>query len=247
MYTYLDSSDESYCLSVRDDVGDDDNPSCDISDMEACSDEYLDNEELFNRRYEEGYNIYSEPYAKWLLKNHPRETPKDWITRLEQGIIKFYQHTLTYNIMCVVSGVTKSKGLKNSSVHSDNSMVPHGSQQSDMTLEEEGDANEQLYHKRFEEGYDIYDEEYVKWMMINHPNDVPSEWLTEVSSSSNMPATTSASQPDKSTKSHKIVLNPRKRLRAYDTKPGGPENIGNHISKYLREKDKKRKGRRGKK
>ena len=77
MYTYLDSSDESYCLSVRDDVGDDDNPSCDISDMEACSDEYLDNEELFNRRYEEGYNIYSEPYAKWLLKNHPRETPKD--------------------------------------------------------------------------------------------------------------------------------------------------------------------------
>ena len=42
-------------------------------------------------------------------------------------------------------------------------MVPHGSQQSDITLEEEGDANnEQLYQKRFEEGYDIYDEEYAK-------------------------------------------------------------------------------------
>ena len=36
--------------------------------------------------------------------------------------------------MCVVSGVTKSKGLKKSSVHSDSSMVPHGSQQSDITL-----------------------------------------------------------------------------------------------------------------
>ena len=135
--------------------------------MEACSDEYLENEELFNRRYEEGYNIYSEPYAKWLLKNHQRETPTDWITCLKQGIIKWYQHTFTY-IMCVhvVSGVTKSKGPKNSSVHNDSSMVPHGSQQSDITLEEEGDANEQLYQKRFEEGYDIYDEEYVKWMMI---------------------------------------------------------------------------------
>ena len=48
-------------------------------------------------------------------------------------------------IMCVVSGVTKSEGPKNSSVHSDSLMVPHGSQQSDITLEEEGDANEQLY------------------------------------------------------------------------------------------------------
>ena len=45
-------------------------------------------------------------------------------------------------IMRVVSGVTKSKGPKNSSVHSDSSMVPHGSQQSDITLEKEGDATE---------------------------------------------------------------------------------------------------------
>ena len=240
--TYLDGeSDESSPLSIHGDVvDDDDNPSCDISDMEACSDEYLENEELFNRQYEEGYNIYSEPYAKWLLKNHPRETPTDWIIRLEQGIIKWYQHLY---IMRVVSGVTKSKDPKNSSVHSDSSMVPHGSQQSDITLEEERDANEQLYQKRFEEGYDIYDEEYVKWMMINHPNDVPSEWLTEVSSSSKMPATTTASQPDKSTKSDKIVLNyssiyealnrPRKRSRSYDSKPGGSEDTGHYISKYL--------------
>ena len=50
MCTYLESdSDESNSLSVRDDVGnDDDNYSCDNSNMEACSDEYLENEELFN-------------------------------------------------------------------------------------------------------------------------------------------------------------------------------------------------------
>ena len=46
-------------------------------------------------------------------------------------------------------------------------MVPHGSQQSDITLEEEGDANEQLYQKRFEEGYDIYDEEYAMMFRVN--------------------------------------------------------------------------------
>ena len=93
MCTYLDSdSDESDPPSIHGDVIDD-NCSCDISDVEACSDEYLENEELFNRRYEEGYNIYSEPYAKWLLKNHPKETPTDWITRLnkiEKGIFKWY-------------------------------------------------------------------------------------------------------------------------------------------------------------
>ena len=159
--------------------------------------------------------------------------------------LKSRDRTYVYTYMCVVLGVTKSKGLKNTSVHSDSLMVPHGSQQSDITLEEEGDANEQLYQKWFEEGYDIYDEEYVKWLMANHPNDVPSEWLTDISTSSMVPATTTASQPDKSTKSDKIVLNPRKRSRAYDTKPGGPEDIGNYISKYLhqamQEKDNKRK------
>ena len=111
MCTYLESdSDESDCLSVRDVVDDDDNPSCDISDMEACSDEYLENEELFNRRYEEGYNIYSEPYAKWLLKNHPRETPTDWITRLEQGIINGINIHL--HILCVYMWFQVSQNQK---------------------------------------------------------------------------------------------------------------------------------------
>ena len=110
-------------------------------------------------------------------------------------------------------------------------------------FEDEGDANEQLYQKQFEEGYDIYDEDYIKQLMVNHPNDVPSEWLTEVSTSSMVPATTTASQSDKSTKCDKIILNystvyealnrPRKRPRTYDSKPGGSGDTGNYISKYL--------------
>ena len=65
----------------------------------------------------------------------------------------------------------------------------------------------------------------------------------ESSSSSMIPATTTASQPDKSTKSDKIVLNysnvyealnrPTKRSRSYDLKPGGSEDTGHYISKYL--------------
>ena len=61
-----------------------------------------------------------------------------------------------------------------------------------------------------------------------------------------VPATTTASQPDECTDSDKIVLKPRKRSRTYDSKPGGPEDTGNHTSKYLhqaikimQEKDKK--------
>ena len=55
-----------------------------------------------------------------------------------------------------------------------------------------------------------------------------------------IPATTTASQPDKSTKSDKIVLNYsnvyealNRRSRSYDLKPGGSEDTGHYISKYL--------------
>ena len=124
------------------------------------------------RSYKEGNNIYSEPYANWLLENHPKETPTDWITRLneiEKGIFKWQNLIKNFDtyvhifIMGVDSGVSKSKCFKNSSVHSNTSMVPQGSQQSNIT---EGDANEQLYQKWFEERYDIYDDEYAKEIAI---------------------------------------------------------------------------------
>ena len=71
MCTYLDSdSDPAENDAIHDDVIDNDgNCFSDSSDVEACGDEYLENEELLNRQYKEGYNIYSEPYARWLLKN----------------------------------------------------------------------------------------------------------------------------------------------------------------------------------
>ena len=35
-----------------------------------------------------------------------------------------------------------------------------------------GQFNEDLYTKRYEEGYDIYDESYVRWLKLHHPDDV---------------------------------------------------------------------------
>ena len=177
--------------------------------------------------------------TKWLLKNHPKETSTDWIKCLEQGIINGINIPLHISLHVWFQVSQNQKALKTAQC----TVTVRCSQQSDITLEEEGDATEQLYQKRFKEGYDICDEEYVKWLMINHPNDVPSEWLTEASSSSMMPATTTASQPDKSTKSDKIVLNPRKRLQAYNTKPGGPRILELNTCE---KKTNKQKGGRGK-
>ena len=102
MCTYLD--DESDPPSIHDYVGDNGNFSCDSSDIEACSDECLENEELFNRRYEEGYNIYNESYAKWLLKNHRKETPTDWITQIEKGIFNGVALVVKLDIYVCVCG-----------------------------------------------------------------------------------------------------------------------------------------------
>ena len=43
----------------------------------------LTDEALFRRRHEEGYNIYNEAYARWLLKEHPTETPSEWVKKLQ--------------------------------------------------------------------------------------------------------------------------------------------------------------------
>ena len=37
------------------------------------------------------------------------------------------------------------------------------------------DENTDLYKKRYEEKYDVYDELYVRWLIKNHPDDVRSD------------------------------------------------------------------------
>ena len=52
----------------------------------------------------EGYNIYSESYAKWLLKNHPKEIPTVWITHLnkiEKDIFKWFNLIENFDIYVI--------------------------------------------------------------------------------------------------------------------------------------------------
>ena len=47
--------------------------------------------------------------------------------------------------------------------------------------------DEELYTKRLEEGYDIFDEKYVRWLLLKHPEKVRSDWLENMPSSSQQP------------------------------------------------------------
>ena len=45
------------------------------------------------------------------------------------------------------------------------------------------DDNTDIYKKRFEEGYDMYDEPYVIWLIVNHPDDVRNDWMKKLKDS----------------------------------------------------------------
>ena len=45
------------------------------------------------------------------------------------------------------------------------------------------DDNTDVYKKRYEEGYDIFDEPYVRWLVINHPDDVRNDWMKKLKDS----------------------------------------------------------------
>ena len=47
--------------------------------------------------------------------------------------------------------------------------------------------DEELYTRRLEEGYDIYDENYVRQLFLKHPNEVCSDWLDKTPTSSKLP------------------------------------------------------------
>ena len=61
--------------------------------------------------------------------------------------------------------------------------------------------SEDLFQRWYREGYDIYDEAYVRWLMVHHPGDVKSEWLTKT-------ATTSKSfEPDQPSEKSQVYNN----------------------------------------
>ena len=99
---------------------------------------------------------------------------------------------------------------------------------------------ESLFERRFEEGYDIFHEPYVRWLMVHHPEAVKSEWLDKTPSSS---GTGSSEQKDitQDKESNEITLNyntvygamnkPRK--RPIVGAKFGPTGQTEYISEYL--------------
>ena len=46
------------------------------------------------------------------------------------------------------------------------------------TQQQSNDEKESLYRKRYDEGYDVLDDEYVEWLRHNHPESVPTSLVT---------------------------------------------------------------------
>ena len=46
------------------------------------------------------------------------------------------------------------------------------------TQQQSNDEKESLYRKRYDEGYDVFDDEYVEWLRYNHPESVPTSLVT---------------------------------------------------------------------
>ena len=47
-------------------------------------------------------------------------------------------------------------------------------------IAESHSGSEDLFQRWYKEGYDIYDESYVRWLMVHHPGDIKGEWLTNI-------------------------------------------------------------------
>ena len=47
------------------------------------------------------------------------------------------------------------------------------------------DDTTDVYKKKHEERYDIYDEPYVRWLVIKHPDDVRNDWMGKLKGSEN--------------------------------------------------------------
>ena len=51
-------------------------------------------------------------------------------------------------------------------------------------MDESEPFDEELYKRRLEEGYDVFDEKYVRWLLLKHPDKVKSDWLEKMPTSS---------------------------------------------------------------
>ena len=52
-----------------------------------------------------------------------------------------------------------------------------------LTSLDSSTTHDDVHKKRYEKGYDIYDEPYVRWLVVNHPDDVRNDWMKKIKDS----------------------------------------------------------------
>ena len=67
-------------------------------------------------------------------------------------------------------------------------------------------CDDALFQKRFEEGYDIYDEKHLSWLRIHHPNSIPHNLAASIVSSSSAGAQCPSTAPSSSCGSISDIL-----------------------------------------
>ena len=121
---------------------------------------------------EEGYDIFDEKYVRWLLLKYPDKVPSDWLqkvptsSRQQVASGKGYQHVASYSYLCMqqLMYCNRFEGQES-----------NGRQWTIWW---------RAAHKDVDEGYNIFDEKDVRWLLLQHPHKVPSDWLQKVPTSS---------------------------------------------------------------
>ena len=126
-------------------------------------------EELFNRRYEENYDIPDPIYLEWLKINHPESHPETPVCPSEQRFTPEQEELFNrrYEENYDIPDPIYLEWLKinHPESHPETPVCPSEQR---FTPEQE-----ELFNRRYEENYDIPDPIYLEWLMINHAESHP--------------------------------------------------------------------------
>ena len=184
---------EASLHEVDEDASSQDNQSDDgMSDPQQCNNGQSsispEKAALFQQRFEEGYDLPDDDYVKWLHETHPESITNQTASAIENGTSHLQQCNDTQSSISPEKAALFQRRFEEGydlpddeyakwlhETHPESIMSQTASAINNDTL---GYANQGtqithekllLYEKRFKEGYDFPDEEYMKWLHENHP------------------------------------------------------------------------------
>lgn len=109
----------------------------------------VEKELIYTRRFEEGYDVYDAEYICWLREHHPEAVPAAYTTSGDDS---------------ADGNASEDPLIANTSRSDDNG----AGKENVLSVEKE-----LIYTRRFEEGYDVFDPEYLCWLQEHHPEAAP--------------------------------------------------------------------------